>query len=692
MKLNTQHPAGKITAAIAIALAATIFVFGIAHAPGLSLPIRWLDDVAYDAMYRTRPLEDQTGRDVVIVAVDQKSLDAMYNQLSVGWPWPRKYWGQIVTYLGNAGAKAVAFDVLFTEQSVYGDKDDEAFALAVDTTAAKTKMPVIVPAVISKPDQDKALAVPIGDPIFGIVNAAAQDQGVQRAYEPVIFNNPSLAWQAVRSAGFKSNLPDAPFRLHYYGPHAEEVAGNPRYTFRYITAASVIAASQPNAAPDATLPTAADFRGKIVLIGTIAAGTFDLKSTPLSSQYPGVEINATAIQNLIDGQQVSQVGAATAAAAAFVAALLVSLGAILPRRIWVKTMLGVVVAGGIIACAIGLFRMPHILWMPVAAPLMAVAVSMVGGLSWSYVSEDRQRRYILKALSQYVSPAVAEALAKDPSKLSIGGVRREMTVMFTDIAGFTDLSETLEAEQLATLLNYYLDEMSAVVIKEDGTLDKYVGDAIVSFWNAPVAQEDHAMRACAAALQMQEREAKIQPELKKLGAEKMHTRIGINSGVMAVGNMGSSKKFNYSVLGDSVNLAARLEGANKFYGTRILIAEGTASLVRQKFLLRKVDVLRVKGKKHPMAVFELMGVSADAGHGSGLPVCDPRLAQLAAAYEEAFSLYQRQQWDAADAVLQQILQGHPKDGPASTLLARIAVFRAAAPTQDWDGVYVATQK
>jgi adenylate cyclase len=303
-------------------------------------------------------------------------------------------------------------------------------------------------------------------------------------------------------------------------------------------------------------------------------------------------------------------------------------------------------------------------------------------LAWSYVTEDRARRVVLKALSQYVSPAVAEQIAKDPSRLALGGERREMTVMFTDIQGFTNLTETMDVESLGNMLNFYLDEMSSVVLDHDGTLDKYIGDAIMSFWNAPVDQDDHAVRAARAALGMKRREEMIRPQLAKMGATGMLTRLGLNSGPMAVGNMGSTRKFNYTVLGDSVNLASRLEGANKFYGTQILMAETTAKRLNGRFAMRQIDVLRVKGKQQPMAVYELLN-EGPPNETDGLRIRH---------YEAALAHYRAMRWDEAERALNELKGAVGDDVPGDMLLARIAKFRLHPPPAGWDGVYEAKEK
>jgi adenylate cyclase len=332
--------------------------------------------------------------------------------------------------------------------------------------------------------------------------------------------------------------------------------------------------------------------------------------------------------------------------------------------------------------AIVMFRGRQIVWLPLASPLVALLLATVGAFSWSYLVEGRQRRFVVKALGQYLSPHVAASIDRDPDALKLGGTRRDMTVMFTDIQGFTDLSEKLDEHKLTELLNYYLDEMSSLVLANDGTLDKYIGDAIMSFWNAPLHQPDHAILACRAALAMAQREREIQPRLAELGGPGLLTRIGVNTGPMIFGNMGSSQKFNYSVLGDSVNLASRLEGANKFYGSRIIISQPAASQLGGQFLVRQLDVLRVKGKARPMAVFELMA------EGQGAADLRARVTE----YEAAFAAYQQQQWGTAESLLSGLLGRFPGDAPGRALLERVRGLREHPPGPDWDGVYVAKGK
>jgi adenylate cyclase len=355
---------------------------------------------------------------------------------------------------------------------------------------------------------------------------------------------------------------------------------------------------------------------------------------------------------------------------------------VFPRRVSLKLIAAGISVAVLLAVSVELFLGYQIRWLPLASPLLALLLATIGAFSWSYLVEGRQRRFVVRALGQYLSPHVAANIDQDPDALRLGGTRREMTVMFTDIQGFTDLSEKLDEHKLTELLNYYLDEMSSLVLASNGTLDKYIGDAIMSFWNAPLHQPDHAILACRAALAMEKREREIQPRLAELGGPGLLTRIGINTGPMVFGNMGSSQKFNYSVLGDAVNLASRLEGANKFYGSRIIIAQPTAAQLNGGFLLRKLDMLRVKGKSRPMEICELLA------EGPG----DTDLQARAVGYDAAFNLYQKQRWDAASERLASLLGRFPQDRPAAALLDRITTLREHPPDPDWDGVYVAKGK
>jgi adenylate cyclase len=612
------------------------------------------------------------GGEVVIVAVDNESL-RHGGQLGA-WPWRREYWGHVVRFLEKQRARAVVFDLIFTEPSKWADEgDDQAFADALSAA----KVPIVMAARVGDDGRYEAPAPPIQQPMPGGINVS--DSAVYREYKQKIRGLNSLATETAERTEEKLPVVTDPFRLHYYGPSVRPDGQPP---FRYVSAAHVIAAAMPGATktPEQLgLPPEA-FRNKIILIGAIATGTYDEKASPLDRSIPGVEIQATAIENLRRGQFVHPIGTGAAVMTTLLAAFLAAAATVVPRSVSLKLLLAALAAISLVAMAGALFSGQTIYWLRLAAPLAALLLVTVGGIAWSYVTEDRLRRQVLRQLAGYVSPAVAARVADDPRMLQ--PEKRDMTVMFTDIAGFTNISESLPSGRLADMMNYYLGEMAGVILAQDGTIDKFIGDAVMSFWNAPLDQPDHAASACRAALAMVERERQIQAELIRLCGSPVMTRIGINSGSMTVGDMGSEKKFNFTVLGDAVNLGSRLESANKLYGSRILLAQSTAELVRGTFLVRQLDVLRVSGKKQPIAVYELL---AD---GEG----DAPQRRRATDYESALRHYHAQRWDEAEELLQNMLEAFPDDAPAGALVERVKRLRAEPPPGDWDGVYIAKSK
>ncbi len=645
---------------------------------GIFAPLRKLDSAVYDSLFAMRAVEPKMDGEVVIVAVDDRSIEVMDKIKGFGWPWPREYWGHMVGYFEKCGAKTVAFDVLFDRSSVYNSvsDDDAQFGAKVD----EAKIPIVLATIARGDGSLWGVAPPIKNKVLGAANIAGDE--VIRSYDPAPFGQPSLAKMAlIKSGATPPAWADAPFRLHYYGPH-DRGDGTPA-TFKYIRAASVLAAAVDPKMANEVGVSPEMFRGKIVLVGTITAGTYDLKSSPMSAKYPGVEVHATAIQNMLDGRHVLAVGEGWRIGLMLLACAAGSILTMLPSRVPVK-ILGGLAGPALILGVCWLLFVPggQVKWLAPAGPLAAAVVGAFVAMGYSYFTELRQRQFILKAFAQSVSKEVADEIAKDPRKLGLGGQRREMTVMFTDLATFTTLSEAVDVESLASMLQFYLEEMSGVVLGENGTLDKYIGDAIMAFWNAPANQIDHAVRACRAALEMRRREALIQPRILELAGTEVYSRFGINSGPMIVGNIGSSYKFAYTVLGDSVNLASRLEGANKMYGTRIILSETTAAIVKDLFAMRQLDLLRVKGKLKPMAVYELMG--------EGAP--DSAMTDLIARYESALAAYRARRFEEAMEMLEALKRDFPGDGPTATLMARVTYFRAHPPAEDWDGVYVAMDK
>jgi adenylate cyclase len=671
-----KHFFRRIAVCLGIVALAWLIALICARAPLLRDVVQLGDNAFYDAFYRLRPVDSQLDGPVVIVAADDKSLEEVDKGMHFGWPWPREFWGHITEYAQKCGAKAVVLDLIFDQTSVYQNStgDDDTFVSIIGAL----KTPVVFGSLVEKDGTWDHFAPAATRPTFGAVNVG--NDVIYRQYDPQVYGKPSVAVAAVIASGQQSSLPtDQPFLLHYYGPHK---TSDGKSTFRFVSASHVLATAMAPGSEKQTGISPDWFKDKIVLVGAVTAGTYDLKASPLSSEYPGVEVQATAIQNLLSGQAVRPIPPAEQAAAALVAAAITAVIVVFPRSAPLKMLGPILAAGGIVGIGADFFVQHQIEWLAPTAPLIAVAVAAVSAFGWTYFAEDRQRKFMLKALSKVVSPAVAQELAREPGRLALGTVRTRVTLLFTDLANFTTMSESIDVQKLGELLNRYLGEMSDQVLLNGGTLDKYIGDAIMCFWNAPLPQDDHAVRACRTALAIAQREELIREELRKLGAHHLFTRIGINTTDAAVGFVGSSHLFNYTALGDGVNLASRLEGANKLYSTRILLAQSTAEQVTREFLLRKVDLLKVKGKTQPMAVFELMGEKGK----------DPKLEELAAGYQSALIQYQAQKWDSAEKELLELQKNFAEDGPIKALLARIDDLRSHPPPPDWDGCYEAKEK
>ena len=454
---------------------------------------------------------------------------------------------------------------------------------------------------------------------------------IYRVYDPTVFGRPSFAVAAVEATGAKPQLATGPpFRLHYYGPH---VQADGQHTFLFIPAAKVLGAQLEDAAATkglgAQLQAAAAakaagitpdlFKGKIVLIGGTAGATYDVKLTPLSTAYPGVEVQATAIENLLDGASVQNVAPFWLWACPLCFAGFTAAGVIYPRRASLKMLvpaLGIAVLAYVV---ITLFRGDPIRFMSPIESLLAIAFATLVLLrSLTLLRIGHAPLHAQGALQGGIPQGGGPARGKSGAAGPGHAVRTDLTVLFTDLANFTDLSEAMDVQALGAMLNRYLGEMSNLVLGQDGTLDKYIGDAIMCFWNAPLPQSDHAVRACRAALAIAACEERIQQDLAGLGAtRRIFTRIGINSTSAAVGFIGSDHLFNYTGAGRWREPGVAAGGGNKLYGTQILLSDNTARLVASHFILRKLDILRVKGKRQPMPVYELLAERGNSARHNG---------------------------------------------------------------------------
>ncbi len=429
---------------------------------------------------------------------------------------------------------------------------------------------------------------------------------------------------------------------------------------------------------------AESFKDKVVLVGTTAIGTYDWRVTPFSAATPGVYIHASAVQNVIDGRfLVRQDFIVVFEMIGFILmGILMGIGfARLPA--W-ATIAGTFLFGAALYAIDVNFVFAKGYWILNVLPTLQATLTAVAIIIYKFLTEGREKRQIRRAFQHYLNKTVVDMVIKDPSRLKLGGERRECTVFFSDVRGFTTLSEKLAPEQLVHVLNTYLTPMTDLIFKYDGTLDKYIGDAIMAFFNAPIDQSDHAIRACHVSVDMMIELGNLR---KQWAAEGMtHTidiGIGLNSGPMVVGNMGTPNYFNYTAMGDTVNLGSRLEGINKEYGTNIIISQSTHELARNHIHVREMDLVKVKGKNEPVHIYELLG----KGQATGVT------KDLMDQWSRALTLYRGQKWDDAikifDMIRTQIKTG---DGASETYIERCEMLRAEPPGADWNGVWTMTTK
>jgi adenylate cyclase len=418
------------------------------------------------------------------------------------------------------------------------------------------------------------------------------------------------------------------------------------------------------------------FKDKIVLVGGTATALFDIRATPYLPIYYGVLIHANVIDNLIAGNYLRPLSGGMAAL--LVLALGLLMGLVLPRLSpWGQVATTLAVGGLGAVSAMALFTHRFVV-LPVVPLLLTALVSYASVTFDRLLSEEREKRKIKGSFRQYLSPKIIDIITKDPSKLRLGGEEREVSVFFLDIAGFTTMSEALKPAQLVEVMNSCLTEFSRIILKHDGLINKYIGDCIMAFWNAPADQPGHAAMACRAALECISILPDINRRFQERGLPRIDCRVGINTGTVVVGNMGSDERFDYTVMGDPVNLASRLEGANKSYHTHIMISDTTFEQAREAIEARDLDLIRVKGKKEPRKVFEVLCRKGEMSE---------ELTEGRKRYHNALALYRQKSFEEAIEAFQSVFDYLPNDHVTRVYLERARAFTSHPPPPAWDGVY-----
>ncbi|TAK72577.1 MAG: adenylate/guanylate cyclase domain-containing protein [Betaproteobacteria bacterium] len=439
-----------------------------------------------------------------------------------------------------------------------------------------------------------------------------------------------------------------------------------RGSFKYISLADVYFGKVPKD----------ELRGKIALIGTTAPGLLDLRSTPVGSVFPGVEIHANMIASMLDNdfkqKPAYMLGAEVLLLLIGGIALSMLVPLLSPLKATLVSLLAIVLITG--------FNV--IVWtnggmiLPLASSLLMIGALFAFNMSWGYFIESRSKRQFTELFGQYVPPELVDKMAADPEKYSMEGKSEELTVLFSDIVGFTSISESLEPKELSQFINDYLTSMSMVIRNNRGTLDKYIGDAIMAFWGAPVEDPEHARQGVISAMAMQTELDKLRAQMLARGWPDIRIGVGVNSGKMRVGDMGSKLRKAYTVMGDAVNLSSRLEGLTRVYGVGILVGPNTRQIVKD-VVFREVDRVKVKGKDEPVDIFEPIGMEGQV---------DQKVVDEIKLWHKALRAYRAQKWDEAEMDLFNVQRMSPECKLYQLYFERIKECRADPPGPDWDGV------
>ncbi len=692
------------------------------------------ENMLYDSRMVATAASHRPSDEIALVLLDQDSLDWAQRELGWSWPWPRSAYGDIVSYFNLGGAGSVAFDVLFTEPSVYGEQDDLAFAAAcrdygrvvqtvyfdrLQGTASGWKEGFPPPPLSdsaggevnsgseasSGPEASSGSEASSGPetgleegllfPIDSIATTAAvlgsitgtsdSDQVIRRAgaYRPFDgYLVPTLGTASLFAAGLEGPDPATEpesGRLLRYQPSLN--------SYVPYSAGQILQSYYAIQSGQEPLLEAGMFQDMFVFFGFYAPGLFDICTTPVSAVYPGVGVHVTQLDNYLQGNFLHPAGLILTV----VLVVLLALFGAAPLSVTEMMHLrkgGVLVSVAALLLSATLFALVSYLTfaaglvLPMVPPLVALLLAFVTAMVVSYRQEGRQRRYLKSAFRQYLSPAVIETLIAHPDRLALGGERRHITIFFSDVQGFTSISETLSPEELTSLLNNYLSEMTDIILESGGTIDKYEGDAIIAFWNAPVELADHARCGVEAMVRCQERLARLRPGLERRAGRPFYMRVGVNTGDAVVGNMGSKSRFDYTMLGDSVNLAARLEGLNKQFGTYSMCSaaskeEALAHGTELRF--RELARVAVVGKREAVTVFEPMPPDEFERRR---PVLEAFSACLQLFYQGKF----REALEGFSAISGQ-------DFPAARYVEKCQELIANPPDgASWRGVWVAASK
>ena len=723
------------------ALAGLLIVF-IAYIFSLLLHIggalEFLEMKTLDIRLQLSDKNITANEDIVVVLVDEASLQSMKKMVG-RWPWPRSMFAELISFFGQAEAKAVLFDVLFTEpqdaRSAEGELGEDDFFLVettmesgmaihaaqflLDTEDEVNKnlldqpLPDIYKERFAYPNirvkkgarlkQSNVFYLPFTELYetadqVGIVEFGADADGIYRrshllreymgSYFPVLSlamieklyppESITLSQNELRFGDMEIPLQnDGTFLINMKKEFVTYSIGGILSTINQMAQGEY----------DKMLFTPEEFKDKIVIIGASAAGIEDLKHTSTGADVPGVLLHASIISNLMDQDYIHQGYETAIFIFMFFACVIIAIGILGFQSLVLQSILPLVIA--LLYTLVSYYLMDEYrILIPLVIPLVAFGTVFTGSYIYVSATEGKERRKTRKMLSQYVSPHVlSEVMDKSKSVLTAEvGALEELSILFSDIRSFTSFSEMVEVSQVVEQLNYYLSEMVDVVFEHKGTLDKFIGDAVMAFWGAPIVTPTHAKQSTLAALQMIERLEAINKYFDEKGYPHFHIGVGIHTGKVILGNIGSDKKLDYTVIGDSVNLASRMEGLTKQYGCPILISESTYAQVADEIPCRVIDAVRVKGKDKPIRLYQPLASPSSSQEQKDQGIL------IAEKSEAAFLAYQNCEWETSISLYKEI-QGILVDDKASQLvIIRCDEFLKDPPPEGWDGCYTMKTK
>ena len=791
IKIGKKHIALVITVTLFLVIGGLYLleVFHFLEYKSYDMRVRFWADTIY-----SRPSDD-----ITVILLDQDSIDWAQKERGWGWPWPRQSYAEVVDYMNLSNAHSIAFDVIFSEPSVYrNSKQDEIIDNAIKSleqaetgnaggqksvlrttiealhslnareddnsyiraskdfghvvqtvmfsnqTGSVTSWPDDVKAPLFQPEnfgpllerfsvgENEKAQFPIKElrdaaGALGSVTGVPDSDGIIRRLRPftlfdgkaipglssaslvvsgkglkLFYNNRTgvIEWEGISIPVDKNGYA----LLRYHGQLDKYI---PYRAMDILKSAEALKNGDKEYMESDSFLRLDNFTDTHVFFGFYAQGLFDIFNTPISSVYPGMGCHITMLDNMLRDNFIRESAEWLNLLILLAVIILVVCLVIFSSRIYLSVT-GLVII--VLAIIIGSFAAYQFggLWLPMVTYLAGTLATFITVTLYNYATEGSQKRFIKSAFSQYLSPKVIEQIIHDPSQLKLGGEKREMTAIFTDVRSFSTISEALgDPAKLVELLNFYLTRMSDIVLNNQGTIDKYEGDAIIAFFGAPIHMENHASLACRAAINMKKAEVEINREALEKGfinqdvlktmagkgiissiddPSPIFTRLGINTGDMVVGNMGTPNKMDYTIMGNNVNLAARLEGVNKQYDTGgILISEYTRTHLSDEFVLRPLSKVRVVGINTPLRLYELLDIASDA---------PPELLEMVKNWERAFSFYEKREFQAAQAFFRVICDNNKKDLTAKKYLNRCNKFISLPPDEKkWDnGVDNLTEK